>query len=359
MHSLSSYIVNGVLPISSFSQPKFELQPLEIHENSLFKNLYSSDSHDYEFEIDSKKVKVHKFVLSSRIPFFHQYFSLEEQPKLEITAQQLNSLVDWCYFDNTDVDVQTILEVLHFCMLHQITEPVEYYSYKLLFISNEEILSGKGDKYIEQFNNFFSNDIHRRYFSKLFEKVSKLVIIGMIKSGNVGKLEPLLPYYLLPVHNSLGNTRKKKVTKVQHKQSEHDFSRTLLHQTTKPKKTTTTTETKKIYPLNKQNTKLISNFINTTFKQKQSEAFRYPVDPIANNAPNYREIIKHPMDISTIKQKLKDKSYENVNEIIEDFRLIWNNAFTYNSQGSVVYKLAKDVSESFEKRLEKVVFEED
>jgi len=37
--------------------------------------------------------------------------------------------------------------------------------------------------------------------------------------------------------------------------------------------------------------------------------FRLPIDPIAQGVPTYSEIIKEPMDLSTIENKLKSLFY--------------------------------------------------
>lgn len=39
--------------------------------------------------------------------------------------------------------------------------------------------------------------------------------------------------------------------------------------------------------------------------------FKQPVDPVAQNVPNYFEIIKYPMDLATISKKIKAKLYNN------------------------------------------------
>lgn len=48
-------------------------------------------------------------------------------------------------------------------------------------------------------------------------------------------------------------------------------------------------------------------------------------------------IIKHPMDISTIKKKLKTNKYTSHSEVTADLMLIWENCRTYNQIGSVTY----------------------
>lgn len=40
------------------------------------------------------------------------------------------------------------------------------------------------------------------------------------------------------------------------------------------------------------------------WKTKDSKLFHHPVDPIKLNIPEYNQVIKRPMDFSTIKKKL-------------------------------------------------------
>lgn len=46
--------------------------------------------------------------------------------------------------------------------------------------------------------------------------------------------------------------------------------------------------------------------------------FLYPVDPVALNIPNYLEVIKTPMDILTIENKIKLFEYNNDDEFYND-----------------------------------------
>ncbi|XP_044010764.1 bromodomain-containing protein 7 isoform X2 [Aphidius gifuensis] len=67
--------------------------------------------------------------------------------------------------------------------------------------------------------------------------------------------------------------------------------------------------------------------------------FAWPVtDSIA---PGYSEIIRYPMDFSTMKQKIIDNNYTTLNEFISDFKLMCDNAMTYNHQETIYYKAAK------------------
>ena len=63
---------------------------------------------------------------------------------------------------------------------------------------------------------------------------------------------------------------------------------------------------------------------------KRLDAFWFarPVQP--EEAPDYAESIPNPMDFSTIRTKLKDKLYKEVDEFASDVRLVYCNAVTYN-----------------------------
>lgn len=61
--------------------------------------------------------------------------------------------------------------------------------------------------------------------------------------------------------------------------------------------------------------------------------FRYPVDP---SVPGYYAIIKNPMDLSTVKERIST-----LNTFLMDLRLIFQNCFTFNQPESLIYDQAK------------------
>lgn len=50
---------------------------------------------------------------------------------------------------------------------------------------------------------------------------------------------------------------------------------------------------------------------------------------------DYPQIIKNPMDLSTVKKNLKSNKYKFVEEVLHDLQLIWDNCKLYNAEGSV------------------------
>eukprot|EP00842_Homolaphlyctis_polyrhiza_P005041 jgi/Hompol1/5538/HPOL_004518-RA len=81
---------------------------------------------------------------------------------------------------------------------------------------------------------------------------------------------------------------------------------------------------------------------------KSSIWFLNPVDPIAQNIPNYFDIIKHPMDFSTIKNKLDRGLFANVHEFIADISLVFSNACSFNPPDTQVHMDALVLAKKFE-----------
>ena len=84
-----------------------------------------------------------------------------------------------------------------------------------------------------------------------------------------------------------------------------------------------------------------------------SSAFQNPVDPVALNIPNYNQVIKKPMDVSTIRQKYKEGQYENLKEFEADFRLMFKNCYKFNPVGHVINQNGHQYEEVFEKEMGK------
>ena len=69
---------------------------------------------------------------------------------------------------------------------------------------------------------------------------------------------------------------------------------------------------------------------------------------------DYPEIVKRPMDFSTIKKSLqKGGKYETYEDLFADVQLIWDNCKTYNIQGSDIYKQAEYMEKVSKKQVNK------
>ncbi|XP_019948972.1 bromodomain-containing protein 9 isoform X1 [Paralichthys olivaceus] len=84
---------------------------------------------------------------------------------------------------------------------------------------------------------------------------------------------------------------------------------------------------------------LLEHFLRQLQRKDPHGFFSFPVtDAIA---PGYSTIIKHPMDFSTMKDKIRDNEYNTVTEFKADFKLMCDNAMVYNRPETVYYKAAK------------------
>ena len=78
--------------------------------------------------------------------------------------------------------------------------------------------------------------------------------------------------------------------------------------------------------------------------------FYYPVDPVALNIPSYHEVVRKPMDLSTVQSKLKTGQYENAKEFESDVRLIFKNCFRFNIPGDPTYICGQRAEEIFSQK---------
>ena len=67
-------------------------------------------------------------------------------------------------------------------------------------------------------------------------------------------------------------------------------------------------------------------------ERDEAYIFASPVDPVALNLPDYLEIIKEPMDLGTIENRLNVNTIDSVHEFARLVRLTFQNAIKYNSR---------------------------
>lgn len=79
-----------------------------------------------------------------------------------------------------------------------------------------------------------------------------------------------------------------------------------------------------------------------------NSVFLQPVDPVALNIPHYRQVVKHPMDLSTMTQKLKQGQYGKASEFKKDFELMVQNCLVFNPQGNPVRDMGIQFKREFD-----------
>jgi E1A/CREB-binding protein len=95
--------------------------------------------------------------------------------------------------------------------------------------------------------------------------------------------------------------------------------------------------------------------IEKMIASEHSYQFQQPVDSVAFNIPDYPTIIKHPMDISTIRNKLLGGEYKNPLEFCNDAWLMFNNAWLYNNRSLRIYRSCTKLAELFVESIDPVI----
>merc|ERR1711970_565631 len=69
---------------------------------------------------------------------------------------------------------------------------------------------------------------------------------------------------------------------------------------------------------------------------------------------DYHDIIKQPMDLSTIKRKMDSREYRDSQQFSADVRLMFSNCYKYNPPDHDVVAMARKLQDVFEMRYAKV-----
>ena len=100
--------------------------------------------------------------------------------------------------------------------------------------------------------------------------------------------------------------------------------------------------------------KFCTEMLKMLKKHRDAGPFLVPVDPIALGIPQYFEVIKTPMDFSTIEKKLTANEYDTFEDFVADVRLILNNCFTFNPPDHAVHKMGRGLERFLNAQLKKV-----
>eukprot|EP00268_Persea_americana_P035231 TRINITY_DN34792_c0_g1_i2.p1 TRINITY_DN34792_c0_g1~~TRINITY_DN34792_c0_g1_i2.p1 ORF type:complete len:530 (-),score=104.44 TRINITY_DN34792_c0_g1_i2:2639-4228(-) len=94
--------------------------------------------------------------------------------------------------------------------------------------------------------------------------------------------------------------------------------------------------------------KCCSQILGKLMNHKPHWVFNKPVDVVALGLHDYRQIIKQPMDLGTVKSKMKKNLYSSPLDFAADVRLTFNNAMIYNPRGHEVHTMAEQLLARFE-----------
>ncbi|XP_052189164.1 transcription factor GTE8 isoform X1 [Diospyros lotus] len=96
--------------------------------------------------------------------------------------------------------------------------------------------------------------------------------------------------------------------------------------------------------------KQCGELLKKLMQHQHAWVFNSPVDVVRLNIPDYFTVIKHPMDLGTIRSKLASSVYSSPLDFATDVRLTFSNAMTYNPPENDVHLMADTLSKFFEIR---------
>lgn len=77
--------------------------------------------------------------------------------------------------------------------------------------------------------------------------------------------------------------------------------------------------------------------------------------PNRRSLPDYYEVVSNPIDLLRVQQKLKTDAYQNLDELMNDFELIINNAKAYYKVDSAEYQDACTLWELLNANKQKII----
>ncbi|KAK4100290.1 Bromodomain-containing protein [Parathielavia hyrcaniae] len=76
--------------------------------------------------------------------------------------------------------------------------------------------------------------------------------------------------------------------------------------------------------------------------------FKDPVDPERDAVPDYLDVVKKPMDLSTMKAKMDRREYADETEFLADMNQIFTNCYTYWRESDPMWAACEKLQKSFE-----------
>lgn len=76
--------------------------------------------------------------------------------------------------------------------------------------------------------------------------------------------------------------------------------------------------------------------LDQIFAKDAQEIFTEPVD--IEEVPDYTDVVTHPMDLSTMRSKLRDGKYTTLDDMENDFILMIQNCLAYNNKDTIFYR---------------------
>ena len=104
-------------------------------------------------------------------------------------------------------------------------------------------------------------------------------------------------------------------------------------------------------PITKSQQKFLLKGLQNIRRLKDANAFNNPVDYVALNIPSYPDVIKRPMDLKRMEEKIKKEQYPSVDAYIADFDQVVQNSLTFNGAEHPVSVSARSIRGALDKQI--------
>ncbi|KAJ3023761.1 hypothetical protein HKX48_001289 [Thoreauomyces humboldtii] len=99
----------------------------------------------------------------------------------------------------------------------------------------------------------------------------------------------------------------------------------------------------RVAPFSAADQKACARLIKRLQSFPAAAVFLTPVDPVALNIPQYRVVVKRPMDLGTVYKNLERGAYGSPEDMKADIDLVLSNCFLFNAPGDWVYQQGKTI----------------
>lgn len=80
----------------------------------------------------------------------------------------------------------------------------------------------------------------------------------------------------------------------------------------------------------------MGRLLDSLFTKDEHEIFTEPVE--IEDVPDYMDVVTHPMDLGTMRTRLRSGSYQTLDDMENDFNLMISNCLAYNNKGTFFYR---------------------
>ena len=104
-----------------------------------------------------------------------------------------------------------------------------------------------------------------------------------------------------------------------------------------------------LHKFTKKFKKILIQIISEIKKTPESLPFKFPIDFKKLEIYDYQIIITKMMDLETLAKNIKKNKYLFIEQALDDFQLIWDNCYVYNSEESSIKFMADFLSKKMRK----------